>query len=365
MCIRDRGNYDGPKGSDKFINSLTQFLNDRYKWGLTDKNICLTNGSQTSFFQLFNLLAGDMVDESHGKILLPLAPEYIGYFDQGLSENMFIAQQPIIEKITDFQFKYRIDFKELEKTLSQQADITAICASRPTNPSGNVLTDEEILRLDQLAKQYNIPLIIDNAYGFPFPGAIYTDINPHWHENIVLTMSLSKLGLPGTRMGIVIAREEIIRSLSAINAVTALAPTSIGANLANRLIESGEIIQLREQIIRPYYQKKSEYAAALAQELLAHTAVKIHKPEGAFFLWLWCENLPISTTKLYQRLSKREVFVIPSEYFFPDKNSSWKHQTECLRVTFTPNKEVIDRGFRIIAEEIEKAYSEHSSDINE
>lgn len=352
------GYYDGPQGSSKFIDVLVNLLNKRYNWGLCKKNICLTNGSQSSFFNLFNLLAGTMDDGSNKQILFPLAPEYIGYFDQGLSDNMFISQRPVIEHISDFIFKYRIDFDGLEQQLNNNNDIAAICASRPTNPTGNVLTDKEMARLDALARERNIPLIIDNAYGFPFPGAIYTDVNPHWHDNIILTMSLSKMGLPGVRTGIVIANEETISAMSAINAVTALAPNSIGASLVSRLIESGDAMQLRENIIRPFYRDKSQFAAKLAERVFMDLPVKIHKPEGAFFLWLWCQNLPISTTELYQRLVKRDVYVIPSEHFFPVKEDDWKHQTECLRITFTQTEVILEKGLAIIAEELHKAYSE-------
>ena len=38
-------------------------------------------------------------------------------------------------------------------------------------------------------------------------------VTPAWDENMILTMSLSKIGLPGTRTGIVIARPEIIRAV--------------------------------------------------------------------------------------------------------------------------------------------------------
>ena len=351
------GNYDGPQGSLEFIDSLVILLNDRYSWGLTRENVCLSNGSQNSFFNLFNLIAGNMPDDTHGKILLPLAPEYIGYYDQGIDKNLFISEQPIIESISNFQFKYRINFTALKQRLASDSNIVAICASRPTNPTGNVLTDEEILELDSLAKKYEIPLIVDNAYGFPFPGAIYVDVNPHWHDNVILTMSLSKLGLPGARTGIVIAHNEIIQALSSMNAITALAPNSIGACLANRLLASGDIMSLREDIIRPFYHEKSQFAAALAEKLFSELPIKIHKPEGAFFLWLWCQDLPITSKELYERLIKRGVYIIPGEYFFPDKNSTWKHQTECLRATFTQENTVLERGFSIIAEELNNVYN--------
>ena len=348
------GNYDGPNGSELFIENLTRLLNKRYKWDLSEKNICLTNGSQSSFFNLFNLFAGDMPNGKKKTILFPLAPEYIGYFDQGLSKDMFKANKPIICELSDFEFKYYIDFDQLKIDDS----IAAICVSRPTNPTGNVLTDTEMQKLDELTQEHQIPLIVDNAYGFPFPGAIYTDVNPHWHENIILTMSLSKLGLPGTRTGIIIAREDIINAMSSINAIMSLAPTSIGANLVNRLMKTGEIIHLREDIIRPFYQDKSIFACQLAHSLFSDMPVKIHKSEGAFFLWLWCPDLPISTTVLYHRLAERKVFVIPSEHFFPNVGQIWQHPKECLRITFTQPEETLKRGFKIIAEELRKAYSQ-------
>lgn len=178
-------NYDGPQGKNIFINALAELLKSRYGWDISAKNIALTNGSQSAFFNLFNLLAGQFKDGKKKKILLPLAPEYIGYGDSGLSEDMFISYKPEISLLENGLFKYHVDFKHLVVDDS----IGAICASRPTNPTGNVLTDEEIHHLDQLAHEHQIPLIIDNAYGIPFPDIIFEDVTPFWNDNTILCMS--------------------------------------------------------------------------------------------------------------------------------------------------------------------------------
>ena len=61
-----------------------------------------------------------------------------------------------------------MDFDALENLPDLKEDkIGAICCSRPTNPTSNVLTDGEMARLDALAQEHGIPLIIDNAYGTP------------------------------------------------------------------------------------------------------------------------------------------------------------------------------------------------------
>jgi len=51
--------------------------------------------------------------------------------------------------------------------------------------------------------------VIDNAYGLPCPGIIFSEATPLWNSNIILCMSLSKLGLPGSRCDIVIAAEKV------------------------------------------------------------------------------------------------------------------------------------------------------------
>ena len=88
----------------------------------------------------------------------------------------------------------------------------------------------------------NIPLIIDNAYGTPFPDIIFTDAKAKWNRQIIYCMSLSKLGLPAVRTGIVIADEEIIEMVSRANAVMSLAPGGMGATIAKNLFKTGEII---------------------------------------------------------------------------------------------------------------------------
>ena len=146
-------------------------------------NVALTNGSQTSFFYLFNLLAGKAPDGRLKKILFPLTPEYIGYSDTGIEPDIFVSSKPEIELLPPDLFKYHVDFDRLALT----DDVAAICVSRPTNPTSNVLTGNELERLRALAAGKGIPFIIDNAYGTPFPNILFTDAEPLWDENVILT----------------------------------------------------------------------------------------------------------------------------------------------------------------------------------
>ncbi|MCF7488540.1 MULTISPECIES: valine--pyruvate transaminase [Vibrio] len=347
-------NYDGPQGKDSFIKSLATMLKDTYGWDISEKNISLTNGSQSGFFYLFNLLAGQQPDGSHKKILLPIAPEYIGYGDAGIDDDIFISYHPEIELLENRQFKYHVDFEKLKVDDS----VAAICASRPTNPTGNVLTDEEVRKLDKLARENNIPLLIDNAYGLPFPNIIFEDVEPFWNENTILCMSLSKLGLPGVRCGIVIASEEVTQALTNMNGIISLAPNSVGPAIANHMIEKGDLLRLSSEVIKPFYKDKSLRAVELLQKAIDDPRFRIHKPEGAIFLWLWFDELPITTMELYDRLKARGVLIVPGEYFFIGQEDEWDHAHQCLRMNYVQDDEAMQKGISIIAEEVKKAYSE-------
>ncbi|AMF95684.1 valine--pyruvate transaminase [Vibrio fluvialis] len=347
-------NYDGPQGKDVLVKALAKLLRDTYGWDISEKNISLTNGSQSGFFYLFNLLAGRQPDGSFKKILLPLAPEYIGYGDAGIDEDIFVSYHPEIELLDNGLFKYHVDFEQLKVDES----VAAICASRPTNPTGNVLTEEEVHKLDKLARDNNIPLIIDNAYGVPFPNIIFEDVEPFWNDNTILCMSLSKLGLPGVRCGIVIASEAITQALTNMNGIISLAPGSVGPALAHRIIEKGDLLRLSQEVIKPFYRQKSQRAVELLQQAINDPRFRIHKPEGAIFLWLWFDELPITTMELYRRLKARGVLIVPGEYFFIGQREDWAHAHQCLRMNYVQSDDAMQQGIAIIAEEVQKAYLE-------
>ncbi|MDA9090937.1 valine--pyruvate transaminase [bacterium] len=347
------GIYQSPQGDKVFREQIAGLLKKEFGWDLSERNIAISNGSQSAFFILYNMLAGAMPDGSNRSIHLPLAPEYIGYGDIGLTRDFFTATRPEIELMDNNLFKYHVDFSKLEVT----DNTGALCVSRPTNPTGNVLTDREIEHLDEIALAADIPLIIDGAYGLPFPGIIFNDAKPHWNENTVLVLSLSKLGLPGVRTGIIVAREDIVQGYSNANTVVNLACGNLGPTIARELFSSGEILTLSNNLVKPFYKQRAQQAVDWFRAELGSLPYRIHSPEGAIFLWLWFEGLPITSQELYQRLKERGVLVVPGHNFFPGMDASWQHQQECIRVSYAQDGNTVKQGIEIIAEEVAKAYA--------
>lgn len=368
-------NYDGPRGKVAFVEALTKYFNAEFGWSVSPENIALTNGSQGSFFYLFNLLCGAPRLGSGGvykKVLLPVCPEYLGYADVGISDDLFVTARPKIDiSEEDRSFKYRLDLEAARKLLKDAGGargVGLICVSRPTNPTGNVLTDAEVDDLVALAKEHGIPLLIDGAYGLPFPRIQFAeDVSmPQWSETsgLILCFSLSKLGMPGARTGVVIAPRQLAKAIVNLNGVLSLAPGSVGPTVALPLLrEEGRMARLCEEKVRPWYKERAFYAKSVLMEALADEhRVLCHRPEGCIFLWVWCRGLPVNSQEMYKRLKARGVLVIPGHFFFPGlaDASGWAHTGECLRVSYAgiQDREKLSLGLRTIATAIREAYAE-------
>lgn len=345
------GVYQSPQGDRACREALARWLRQQCGWTLDADHIAIANGSQSAFFVLANLFAGPADDGSAGTLHLPLSPEYVGYRDAGLSRNFFTAARPRIETREDGFFRYRTDLEQ-----AMPASTRALCLSRPCNPTGGVINDAELAAIDERARAMGVPLILDGAYGFPFPGLVYTDAAAHWNDNTILLLSLSKLGLPGLRTGIVIARPDIARAYARASTVISLACGTVGPALLTDLLEGNTLGNLCEKAIQPFYRERRRLALEKLWQGLQGLPVRIHEADGAFFLWLWCEGLPISSAELYQRLKARGVVVLPGQDFFIGLDDHWAHRHECLRLSYAGDLETISAGCALVADELQRVY---------
>lgn len=360
---RTIGAYDSPQGRMSFIDSVVEYFNTRHGWNITKENVAITNGSQSAMFYLFNLFSGSYGEEKK-TILFPLMPEYIGYADQGIDSNTFVSVPSKCTYYDDRTFKYSLDIESVKEYVEKHKEVGAICVSRPTNPSGNVLRSDEIEALSEIAEKNSIPLMIDNAYGLPFPNIIFTeDAEPIWNENIILSMSLSKIGLPSIRTGIVIARKEIAEAISNINAIAALASGSMGQALAEDLVRTGKLTDMAKEHVRPFYKKKSELTEAWIREAFEGTEYFYHRIEGSIFCWLYLPCLSIPSKEFYSKLKEKGVITVPGEYFFFGHEDQAKglgyphdHYDKTLRINYSGADDLVRDGIKIIAETYKEFY---------
>lgn len=340
------GDYQSPIGNDSIREQTADYLSPYLNYTLTKDNIAFFNGSQNAFSYLLNLYTGRMENNKISKILLPLVPEYIGYADQILEPNSFTSFPPLIQKTGEHRFLYKMD-----KTKLERSEFGAILISNPTNPTGNVFSEEDLDYLDSVAKNRSLPFIIDLAYGSPFPALIGSSKPVHYKEGRTLSLSLSKVGLPGVRLGILISDPNTIEKLSSFASMGNLAVGNLGVYMAEIFFREDSLVNLSNNTLRPYYQKKKQLALDLFETSFQMNDInyEIHEPLGGFFLWIRFPSLKISNQELYEICKLEKLYFVSGHYFFPGLAEEFSHTRECIRLTYSAGEEELANGARLLS----------------
>jgi valine--pyruvate aminotransferase len=346
--------YGSSQGYAPLVEAVVEDFNRRFGLSLSDRNILVTPGSQSLYFYAANAFGGYTTSGELKQIVLPLSPDYTGYGGVTLVPEALIAYKPTLDiDAAAHKFKYRPDFSKLSIT----EKTGCVIFSRPCNPTGNVLTDDEVKKIAALAAPYDVPVFIDSAYGPPFPALNFTQMTPIFGNNIMHCMSLSKAGLPGERIGIAIGDEQVIEVLESFQTNACLHASRYGQAIAARAITSGGLADISTSVIRPFYQNKFTVLESTLNEAMPKDLPWfLHRGEGAIFAWLWLPDLPTTDWEFYQELKRVGVIVVPGSTFFPGLEEEWKHKQECVRISLTGSDEEIATGMQRLAKVVQQLY---------
>jgi valine--pyruvate aminotransferase len=347
--------YGTSQGYMPLIEAVVQDFNQRYGLALTDRNVLITPGSQSLYFYAANAFGGYTTPGHLRKIVLPLSPDYTGYGGVTLTPEALVAYKPLLNvDAAAHRFKYRPDFSLLEIG----EDTGCVIFSRPCNPAGNVLTNEEVTKIVDLANTYRVPVLVDSAYAPPYPALNFTAMTPVFGENVLHCMSLSKAGLPGERIGIAIGPSSLIETLECFQTNLCIHSPRYGQAIAARAIASGRLADLSVNVIRPFYQTKQQVVdATLDRAMPSAVPWFLHRGEGAIFSWLWLQDLPITDWELYQQLKQVGVIVVPGSSFFPGLKEDWSHKQQCLRISLTGSEAALETAMQRLATVVDQVYS--------
>jgi len=347
--------YGTSQGYGPLVEAICNDFNQRYGLSLTHRHVLITPGSQALYFLAANALGGYTRSGQMKEIVLPLSPDYTGYGGISLVPEAVKAYRPTLEvDEAGHRFKYRPDFSQVQVT----ADTGFVLFSRPCNPTGNVISDDEVRQIADLAAVHQVPVLIDSAYAPPFPALNFTEMTPIFGDNILHCMSLSKAGLPGERVGVAIGDPALIEVLECFQTNFCIHSSRYGQAIAARAIASGALADISERVIRPYYQDKfAVLEAALDAAMPRSVPWYLHRGEGAIFAWIWFDHLPTTDQDLYQRLKQEGVIVVPGNPFFPGLREDWPHTRQCLRISLTASATELTTATERLAQVVDELYA--------
>jgi valine--pyruvate aminotransferase len=215
------------------------------------------------------------------------------------------------------------------------------------------VTGGELDSLIGIAQRRDIPLVLDHAYGQPFPQIAHTQVPPPFHPSVINCFSLSKAGLPGERIGFAIGPERYITPMVAFLANSALHASRLAQLAVSIGLESGEIDAIVSSVIKPFYATRRKIAEKLLLDSMPDDVDwRLHSSGGGMFAWLWVNEDWFDDLALYRDLKLRKVFIAPGRNFFTDFSRPGGHNTRCIRIALSTDEDILAEGIRRIAEAV-------------
>lgn len=345
--------YGPSRGTEEFVDAIVRYFNARYGWGISARNVLVGAGSQLLCFIATTLFTGPYT-EGPRRLVLPCVPDYTGYTGLSMDVSGIVGVAGRVVREEGRAFHYRVD---VDAVRSQDA-IGMMLLSSPGNPTGRGIREDELAGLTGIAQERDVPLLIDHAYGDPFPGVAQEEVAPLLHPNVINCFTLSKAGLPAERLGFAIGPEDAIDAMVSFTANSYLHAPQLIQSTAARALDTGVLDVLSESVIRPYYRRKRLVAEKLLQERLPDSIDwRLHTSDGGMFCWLWIDHGWFDDVALYEALKRRKMFIVPGRNFFVEPFASpaqAAHGRRCVRLSLTPDESVIGEGVSRLAQAVQE-----------
>lgn len=332
--------YSPSGGTPEYVATIQQYYR---KLGIelkTTEILATTGGSEAILFAMYACCnAGDEI--------LVVEPFYTNYRSFAMMAG--VSLKPLLSKGEDgFHLPPRTDW---EKAVTPRTRMVILC--NPSNPTGTVYRQDELMMVAQFCKDHNLFLLADEVYReFVYDGnqAISMLTLKGFEQHVIVVDSLSKrYSACGIRLGCLVTRNQTVYDACMRMAQGRLSPPGLAQFIARGAVELGP--EYFQGIAREYQKRRD----ILFQGLSEIPGVFLRKPEGAFY---FVARLPVKDSDAFAtwllsdfQLDGATVMVAPANGFYATPGLG----TNEVRIAYVLKEEDLRASVRILAAAL-KAY---------
>ena len=175
------------------------------------ENILITDGSINALYVINNIF------DTHNAVALGISPQFTDYY---MHAEMIGIEYAPYQLRKEWNYRFNTDefiAMHYEEKAGEESgkSYNFIYIDNPNNPTGQCIDIKEIERIVREAVDYEITVIIDEAYGDFMPKENSAVQLCERYDNLVVVRTMSKgFGLAGMRVGYIIANKELIHCMN-------------------------------------------------------------------------------------------------------------------------------------------------------
>ena len=203
--IYDINSYPSYSEYNSLKNTLCDFWYKKTFVTLNLNNISFSTGTRS----ILKIINSFFLDKNC--LVLGYSPQFSRYVSE-----VKLKEANYIDYKLSFENNYKFIVNDFIKYIDRQYDLIYI--DNPNNPTGQIISIEDIELIANLAKKYNTYVVIDEAYGDYMDDSNSAISLANKYTNIIILRSATKFyGLANLGIGYIVANEEIIELFDKAN----------------------------------------------------------------------------------------------------------------------------------------------------
>jgi aspartate/methionine/tyrosine aminotransferase len=292
--------------------------------GATGDNVLVTHGTAEA-----NFIATWLLTELGDEVIIT-SPNYMQIWGVARGFGAEVSPLRLVE-----EKGWAPDLDEFERSVTKRTKLIAVC--NPNNPTGAILSKDEMKAITNAARRANAWLLVDEVYR----GAERVrEMTPSFwgaYDKVIITSGLSKAyGLPGLRIGWLVSTSEFIAKAWSHHDYTTIGPsplTDFLARIALRPAMRESLLARTRRILNANYPMVQDWVNRNSDVL------SLIDPQAGAIVYVK-HSLDLTSGELVERLNhERSLLIVPGEHFRMGKY---------LRIGYGAQPQALEAGLRLI-----------------
>ncbi|GMA56963.1 aminotransferase [Alicyclobacillus sacchari] len=273
------------------------------------------------------------------EVLIP-APTYVSY------RPCAMLYASVIDVPTYAEDGFRLTAQALERAITTRSKVLVLCF--PNNPTGAVMTREDLAQIAEVAIRHDLFVISDEIYAELTYDGHHTSIAalPGMRERTIVISGMSKAyAMTGWRIGYIAAPEPLLAAMLKIHQYTIMCAPHMAQRAALEALRNGD--DERDKMIESYDRRRKLIVASLNE-----IGLPCHEPRGAFYAFPDIRPTGLSSEEFAERLLLEQgVAVVPGNVFGETGEGF-------VRCSYATSVELIEDAMRRIGAFVSKLVSQ-------